>query len=164
MPGTRPGARWRCTRTRKCKEDFVPLPSHLESVSGAQDLYDWFGYWPSFHDAEILTFRLKLGEPAVLEIHTWEMTKQIDAAGFFVQAKHVVVEFVLHDLICLNLHGDPWDHSVILELAITKSDTHSTWISPRPMGFQEPFRPNTYPCASGRGNPLYSKMVTTVTT
>ena len=38
-----------------------------------------------------------------MEIHTREMTKPIDANGFYEQAKHIVVEFVLDDLTILNL-------------------------------------------------------------
>jgi hypothetical protein len=49
---------------RKAKERFVPLPAGLDSIAGAQELYDWFGYWPGFHDAEVLKLRLSVGEPS----------------------------------------------------------------------------------------------------
>jgi hypothetical protein len=38
----------------------MPLEPDLTRIDGAQRLYDWFGYWPSFHDAEILSLQLNL--------------------------------------------------------------------------------------------------------
>ena len=48
----------------------MPLPAEVESIDGAQELYNWFGYWPEFHDAEALTFHLDPGMPSTLVIHT----------------------------------------------------------------------------------------------
>ncbi len=59
----------------------MPLPGGIESIAGAHELYDWFGYWPGFHDAEVLKFRLNIGEPSYLVVHTWEMTKEVNAHG-----------------------------------------------------------------------------------
>ena len=36
----------------------VALPDDLKAIGGAQELQDWFGYWPSFHDGEIISLRL----------------------------------------------------------------------------------------------------------
>jgi len=52
----------------------MALPAGIESIAGAQELYDWFGYWPGFHDAEVLKLRLSVGEPSCMVVHTWEMT------------------------------------------------------------------------------------------
>jgi hypothetical protein len=71
-----------------------------------------FGCWPSFHDAEILQFDLsvadgkpwQLGSPSpVLEmqIHAFEMTKEVNAAGYFVLRHHTLVRLQfrnVHDL------------------------------------------------------------------
>ena len=32
----------------------MEFPPELEVVEGAKNLRDWFGYWPSFHDAEVI--------------------------------------------------------------------------------------------------------------
>src|SRR3977135_2195987 len=32
----------------------MALPDGLRAVTGAQQLHDWFGYWPTFHDAEVI--------------------------------------------------------------------------------------------------------------
>jgi hypothetical protein len=99
----------------------VPLPKAVESIAGAQELYNWFGYWPDFHDAEIEKFHLNLGEPLTLIIRTWEMTNEVDAAGFYKHIKHVLVEFVLDGLTSLNLQ-DPWEHSILFDLVVDKTE------------------------------------------
>jgi immunity protein 50 of polymorphic toxin system len=100
---------------------FVTLPADVESVAGAQELHRWFGYWPDFHDAEVVKFHLSLGAPSTLVVHTWEMTNEVDAAGFYKLIKHVIVEFTLGCVSSLNLQ-DPWEHSILLHLGINKTD------------------------------------------
>lgn len=100
---------------------LVSLPVVLSSVAGAQELYDWFGYWPDFHDAEVLKFQIEAGAPCVLVLHTWEMTKEINEAGFYKQVKNVVVEFALRGVIGIEVQ-DPWERSILLSLGIKKSE------------------------------------------
>jgi len=33
--------------------------SYLTDVPGAAEIVNWFGYWPTFHDAEIVSIELK---------------------------------------------------------------------------------------------------------
>ena len=99
----------------------MPLPVELESIAGAQELYDWFGYWPDFHDAEVTKFQVELGKPSSLVIHTWEMSSRVDTLGYYERTKPVVVEFVLDGVSTLKL-ADPWVHSILLEIVIEKSD------------------------------------------
>ena len=97
----------------------MEFPTELESVNGAQDLFDWFGYWPSFHDAEVVCLNLNRGAACSLVLKTWEMTKEIDVRGYYVQAKHVIVEFVMKEVVDLNLNG--FNHqNVIFGLAVEK--------------------------------------------
>ena len=60
-----------------------------------------FGRWPSFHDAEIIEFRLNRGslhlnerEPvlpfACVTIHHWQLTSEVDEKGYFVLDLHTV--------------------------------------------------------------------------
>lgn len=97
----------------------MALPAGFELITGAQELYDWFGYWPDFHDAEIIKFRFDLGTPSTLVMHTWEMTKKVDAKGYYELTKHVVVDFTLEGVLALNLE-DPLDHSILLDFGIDK--------------------------------------------
>ncbi|MGB8061766.1 MAG: Imm50 family immunity protein [Candidatus Sulfotelmatobacter sp.] len=98
------------------------LPTGVESIVGARELLDWFGYWPEFHDAEVIRFHLELGGPSFLQVHTWEMTNTVTAAGFYELRKHVEVEFLLNDVINVNLQ-DLREHSILLSLEITRSDS-----------------------------------------
>jgi hypothetical protein len=101
---------------------IMPLPSELQTIEGAQGLFDWFGYWPVFHDSEVISLRLNRASPSSLVIHTWEMTKEIDEQNFYVLAKHVVVEFVLDEVSELDLSG--FSHqNVLSSVVIEKTDT-----------------------------------------
>src|SRR5580698_8298651 len=97
----------------------MPLPTELEPITGAQELYDWFGFWPGFHDAEVINLHLNRRGPSRLVIHTWEMTDRVDSKGHYELAKHVVVEFILKDVAALSLEGFS-KQNVIFGLAIEK--------------------------------------------
>lgn len=83
----------------------MDMPAQLEAIEGAKDLSDWFGYWPSFHDAEVISLHLNRGAASSLVLHTWEMTKEVDKQGYYVLAKHVLVEFVMGQVVDLSLSG-----------------------------------------------------------
>jgi Immunity protein 50 len=97
------------------------LPPELHGIEGAQQLYNWFGYWPRFHDAEILSLHLNRSGPLSLAVRTWEMTKELDEQGYYILAKHVVIELLMKDVVGLNLSG--FSHqNVIFGLNIEKID------------------------------------------
>src|ERR1700754_933885 len=52
------------------------------------------GYWPSFHDAEVLKVT-RTSDSCTVIIHVFEMTDQVDSAGYFVLRKHHLVELCL---------------------------------------------------------------------
>lgn len=103
----------------------MALPDALRAVEGAQQLHDWFGYWPTFHDAEVICLHLNRKSPSILKVHTWEMTSEVDGTGHYVLAKDVVVDFVI-DISsadeALELYG--FSHqNVIFGLVINKVDS-----------------------------------------
>jgi Immunity protein 50 len=99
----------------------VDFPTTLESVDGARSLYEWFGSWPSFHDAEVISLHLDRRGISSLAVHTWEMTKDVDDKGYYIHARHVVVEFTMKDVIDLNLNG--FNHqNVIFGLGIERTE------------------------------------------
>jgi hypothetical protein len=100
----------------------MPLPKGLESIPGAQELSDWFEHWPSFHDAELINFRLCVGETSELVLHTWQMTSEIDGKGFYKTVKHIVVQFTFEGIANVNINADPWDRSILLNLSIEKTE------------------------------------------
>ena len=56
----------------------MAVPINLQEIPGAAELNDWFGYWPTFHDAEIISLHLSRSDSCSLRVHTWEMTKEVD--------------------------------------------------------------------------------------
>jgi hypothetical protein len=75
-----------------------------DEVPGSSELISWFGYWPSFHDAEVLELQLHRTGHSRVRIHTFETTNEVNSQGFFICTKHVIVGFVLEGL--RNLHLD----------------------------------------------------------
>ena len=70
-------------------------------ISNSKKITDIFGYWPTFHDAEIHELRLSIdsSNPEVygsnapvlnMSIHLWEMTKEVNAEGYFILDKHTL--------------------------------------------------------------------------
>jgi hypothetical protein len=56
---------------------------------------DFFGLWPSFHDATVPTYEAPRPETQSLSftLHTWQMTDEVDAKSFFVLWNHALVSF-----------------------------------------------------------------------
>jgi hypothetical protein len=99
----------------------MPLPDELHAIIGAQELHDWFGYWPKFHDAEIVSLHLHRRGSSSLLIHTWETMNEVDDRGYFVHTKHVVVEFLFENISELDLGG--FSHqNVVFGLELVKKD------------------------------------------
>jgi len=99
----------------------MPVPAEIQEVPGAAELHDWFGFWPNFHDAEIISLYLNRAETSSLQVHTWEMTRDLDEKGYYIHTKHLLVEFILEKISGLNLDG--FNHqNVILDLGIMKTD------------------------------------------
>jgi hypothetical protein len=62
-------------------------------IPGAADVIAWFGYWPTFHDAEVISILLDRSSESRVAIHAFEMTPEIDATGSYVHVKHAIVTF-----------------------------------------------------------------------
>ena len=103
-------------------ERFDPSPH----IRNSHKITDIFGYWPSFHDAEILELRLKVadGEPWVvgsvspaleMVIHVFEMTKDLTSEGYFVLTKHTLVRMRFENVEGLEL-SDFWFQNCIFDL------------------------------------------------
>ncbi len=81
------------------------IKSAYHTIEGGQELLDWFGRVPSFHDAEVLALSLDRAGQCRLTLHSWNNTDVVDAKGYFVLEKHVVVTFALEDVADLQLEG-----------------------------------------------------------
>jgi uncharacterized protein (DUF433 family) len=91
----------------------VPSPAALTTeqrgaelqLPGLEDLIAWFGYFPSFHDAEVVSISLDRTGASRTAIHTFQRTNETDERGHYVCRKHVVVTFVLERIRDLSLEG-----------------------------------------------------------
>ncbi len=100
----------------------MTLPVGIEGIPGAAELHDWFGYWPGFHDAEIISLHLNRRGTSSLRVHAWDTTKEVDDKGHYVMAKHVVVEFIFEKIFDLALN-DFSQQNVISGLGIERIDS-----------------------------------------
>jgi hypothetical protein len=75
------------------------------AIPGAEDLANWFGGWPSFHDAEIIDLHLQRAGRSRIRIHTWQMTNEVGPDGCYVTDHHVEVTFWFEDISGLALTG-----------------------------------------------------------
>lgn len=92
-----------------------------------------FGYWPSFHDAEVYELTLLRGDAAkrvaastvppelVVKIHLFEMTKDLDELGQFIFQKFTLVTLKFLHISDMNLTG--FNHqNAIYELSLETAE------------------------------------------
>lgn len=61
---------------------------------------------PTFHDAEVLSLAFdRDAASAILRVHAFEMTSEVDARGYFICTRHVVVVFKLSWIGSMELDG-----------------------------------------------------------
>ena len=85
-------------------------------IKGSEKLLQTFGYWPSFHDAEIINLHLWRGNvdpernlyqfPVLtLDVHHWELTKEVDEKGYMVLQHHTRTTLTFSDVQAVELNG-----------------------------------------------------------
>jgi hypothetical protein len=89
---------------------LMPVISEAPDIPGAVNVIAWFGHWPTFHDAEVLSIWLDRTAGCLVAVHAFSKTAETDASGHFVLDKHAVVTFVLE--------GFPQDSSGIVNTNI----------------------------------------------
>jgi hypothetical protein len=85
----------------------------VDRIAGAEQLVAVFGYWPSFHDAEVLWLRLDrrangdgcYGPTLEALIHAFEMTSEVGGDGYYVLRHHVLVRLRFFEVAELRLDG-----------------------------------------------------------
>jgi hypothetical protein len=93
----------------------------FQDVPGMAEVKEWFGYWPSFHDAEIVSLTLNRDTDSRLRVHTFHTLNQTNERGHYRTTKHVVICFVLRDIESLEL-ADFNHQNVISELELSKNE------------------------------------------
>jgi hypothetical protein len=66
--------------------------SVVSELAGAETVTQWFGGWPSFHDAEVISVFLARRGSSVLRVYPYNPQKP------------ATVEFVLEDVTDIELH------------------------------------------------------------
>jgi len=99
--------------------------ANTPAMDGADSLTAWFGYWPSFHDAEIHALHLNRQGLSLLKLQTWHMTDRVDDKGFIVTEKYTLVTFSIKQIEALILE-DFSHQNVISELVI--EDSSNGWV------------------------------------
>jgi hypothetical protein len=64
----------------------------IAEIPGAVELSNWFGGFPSFHDAK-MQLQINSDGTGWLKAYGMRMTREVDAAGFFVSDRHFVATF-----------------------------------------------------------------------
>ena len=93
----------------------------LKSVPGAAELLAWFGYWPSFHNAQVINLVLNRSGISTLRLHTWHTTEQVDERNCYIKEKHVIVSFQMEEILYLTLSNFS-QQNVIFGLKISPED------------------------------------------
>ncbi|SEG45099.1 Immunity protein 50 [Bryocella elongata] len=83
-----------------------------QTVPGLETLWQWFGYWPSFHDAEVTELCLKREVESEVRVHAFEMTSEVTSSGHYRTVKHATVIFKLEDVTGSELNG--FNHQNVL--------------------------------------------------
>ena len=97
---------------------------HGLSFSGAETVSQWFGSWPDFHDAEIISLNLSRLGPSVLRVYPYSPDKP------------ATVEFCLSEITDLEL-ADFSPQNVMSSLSIEQVNNE---------GGEVVFRLTMYPC------------------
>jgi hypothetical protein len=108
------------------QDNLMPTPS----ISGSTKVIDAFGYFPTFHDGEIIEIHLNRNttpkeDYATVSItfvlHGWEMTSETTPSGHYRLTKHHLITFQFDHVDAVDLRY--FNHqNVISELTIESID------------------------------------------
>lgn len=103
--------------------------SSIESlIRGSDKLTRIFGFWPTFHDAEVFDLHLWRGvidsdkgiynfPVLTLTVHLWQLTKEVSPEGYLVLKSHTLCTLRFSDLGDFEMEG--FNHqNAIMELSI----------------------------------------------
>jgi len=71
----------------------------LADVAGARMVFDRFGRWPTFHDAEVISIQLDRDGPSlIMETYVFQTTSEKDLRGYFRRANECHITFLFEDV------------------------------------------------------------------
>jgi hypothetical protein len=101
-------------------------------ISGSEKITQVFGYWPTFHDAEVLDLHFWRGHvdadkgvydfPVLtLRIHLWELTKEVNSEGYLVLKHHTLTTLRFSDVHDFEMRD--FNHqNAIMELSLSSHE------------------------------------------
>jgi hypothetical protein len=116
-------------------------------IEGSDKLTNIFGYWPSFHDAEVIALNFWRGNvdtetgsydfPVLtVKMHLWEITNDVNGRGYLGRHKHTLTTIQFRDVDEFRMEG--FNHqNAILGLDIVEEERPQ---GPTPV-FRVTFRP-----------------------
>ncbi|GAB3357607.1 Imm50 family immunity protein [Lysobacter tyrosinilyticus] len=103
------------------------MTTPIDRIENSEAVTSLFGYWPSFHDAEVLEISIRrFSEPGSgpslsADVHVFETTNQVDSDGYYVHHKHSIVTLLFRELDELALDG--FNHqNALSELGIAETE------------------------------------------
>ena len=66
----------------------------VAQVPGADKLVNWFGHWPSFHDAEVINLELNRVGRSRVNLHTFATISELDNRGRYRTEQTYTREFL----------------------------------------------------------------------
>jgi hypothetical protein len=86
-------------------------------IEGAELVINWFGHWPSLHDAEVIAINLDRagsnGGPTITaKIHAFQMTSKVKGTRYEV-IKHCIITFKFESV--FNIELDDFNHQNVIE-------------------------------------------------
>jgi hypothetical protein len=85
-------------------------------IQSSEKLVDIFGYWPSFHDAEVLDLHFWRGDvnpeqkrwifpQLTLKTHLWELTREVNPEGYLILDHHTLATLRFTDVSKFKMQG-----------------------------------------------------------
>jgi len=99
----------------------------LAGVPGSQSVFDWFGFWPSFHDAEVTSIELNRQGVSRLNVHCFSTTGRTNSRGHYVTEKHAIVSLLMEDITSIDL-SDFNHQNVLSSLRVQQTKTFEVFL------------------------------------
>jgi hypothetical protein len=96
------------------------IPEAIRGIDGVDRVLKWFGYWPRFHDSEILEVRLVVNGVSTIRLHAFHVSSELDDRGYFIQDKHCQITFKVAEVTELSFTADTADIGVLFGVSIAK--------------------------------------------
>ncbi len=81
-------------------------------IENSNLILDWFGFWPSFHDSEVIAINLirslhgkERGSVVSVSVYAFQMTSELDEKSFYKLVKHCVIELEFENIDSIELDG-----------------------------------------------------------